>query len=59
VALAVEARARRGDTAVSVAVVDPRGTTRERHVAFLGDDQGRSRAALAAAAILLARLRAA
>jgi nicotinamide-nucleotide amidase len=59
VALAVEARARRGDTAVSVAVVDPRGTIRERRVAFLGDDQGRSRAALAAAAILLARLRAA
>ncbi|HEY2917246.1 MAG TPA: hypothetical protein VGI98_08545, partial [Candidatus Limnocylindrales bacterium] len=56
VGLAVEVRARGGDTAVSVAVVDPGGEHRERRIAFLGGDQGRARAALNAAAILLARL---
>jgi nicotinamide-nucleotide amidase len=57
VGLAVEAQPRRGDTAVNVAVVDPRGTKRERRLAFLGGEQGRARAALTAASILLARLR--
>jgi len=57
VGLAVAGRPRRGDTAVSVAVVDPRGVSRERRLAFLAGDQGRARAALNAAAILLARLR--
>jgi hypothetical protein len=57
VGFAVEVRPRGGDTAVSVAVVDPRGHHRERRLAFLGGDQGRARAALNAAAILLERLR--
>ncbi|HET9681946.1 MAG TPA: molybdopterin-binding protein [Candidatus Limnocylindrales bacterium] len=57
IGLAVEARPRRGDTAVSVAIVDPQGTHRERRLVFLADELGRGRAALAAAAILLARLR--
>jgi nicotinamide-nucleotide amidase len=56
VGLAVEVRPRGGDTAVSVAIVDPRGEHRERRLAFLGGEHGRSRAALAAAAILHARL---
>jgi nicotinamide-nucleotide amidase len=59
VGLAVEARPRRGDTAVSVAIDDPRGGHRERRLVFLSGELGRARAALAAAAILLARLRAA
>ncbi|HJW22329.1 MAG TPA: molybdopterin-binding protein [Candidatus Limnocylindrales bacterium] len=58
VGLAVEARPRRGDTAVSVAIEDPRGGHHERRLVFLDGPAGRGRAALAAAAILLARLRA-
>ncbi len=57
VGLAVEARARRGDTLASVAIFDPEGTHRERRVVFLDGALGRSRVALAAAAILLDRLR--
>jgi hypothetical protein len=38
-------------------VVTPAGTHRESRLAFLGDEQGRHRAALAAADILLRRLR--
>ena len=57
VGLAVEARERGGDTAVSVAVVHPGGVHKETRVAFLGGAQGRSRAAVAAAAILLSKLR--
>jgi nicotinamide-nucleotide amidase len=57
VGLAVEARARRGDMLASVAVVDPRGSHRERRVVFLDGHLGRSRVALAAAAVLLERLR--
>jgi nicotinamide-nucleotide amidase len=57
VALVVRARPRAGDTAVSVMVVTPGGTHRESRLAFLGDEQGRHRAALAAADILLRRLR--
>ena len=45
------------DTRVAVAVVTPAGTHHERRLAFLGGAQGRSRAALLAAAILLERLR--
>lgn len=56
VGLAVEVRPRGGDTAVSVAIVDPGGEHRERRLAFLDGEQGRARAALSAAAILLARL---
>ena len=58
VGLAVRARPRAGDTAVSVALVTPNGSHRESRVAFLTGEQGRSRAALAAADILLRRLRA-
>jgi nicotinamide-nucleotide amidase len=57
VGLAVEARERGGDTAVSVAVVHPGGEHKETRVVFLGGAQGRGRAAIAAASILLARLR--
>jgi len=57
VGLAVEARARHGDMLASVAVVDPRGRHRERRVVFLDGQLGRSRVALAAAAVLLDRLR--
>jgi hypothetical protein len=57
VGLAVEARERGGDTAVSVAISAPGGEHKETRVVFLGGTQGRSRAAVAAAAILLSRLR--
>jgi nicotinamide-nucleotide amidase len=57
VGLAVEARARRGDMLASVAIVDPGGSHRERRVVFLDGPLGRSRVAIAAAAILLDRLR--
>lgn len=57
VGVAVEARERRGDTAVSVAVVTPDATHRETRVVFLGGPLGRSRAAIATAAILLSRIR--
>jgi nicotinamide-nucleotide amidase len=56
VGIAVRTASRGEDTAVSVALVTPDGTHRERRLAFLGGSQGRSRAALTAAAILLARL---
>jgi hypothetical protein len=56
VGLAVEARERGGDTAVTVAVVTPEETHRETRVVFLGGSLGRSRAAIAASAILLSRL---
>jgi nicotinamide-nucleotide amidase len=57
VGVAVEARERGGDTAVTVAVVTPEGAHRETRVVFLGGALGRGRAATATAAILLARLR--
>jgi nicotinamide-nucleotide amidase len=57
VGLAVEARERGGDTAASVAVVRPGGEHKETRVVFLGGAQGRNRAAIAAAAILLSQLR--
>ena len=58
IGLAVEVRPRRGDTAVSVAIEDPLGRHRERRLVFPADALGRGRAALAAAAIVLARLQA-
>ncbi|HEX2626035.1 MAG TPA: molybdopterin-binding protein [Candidatus Limnocylindrales bacterium] len=58
VGLAVDARERGGDTAVTVAVVTPEGSHRETRVVFLAGSLGRARAANAAAAILLNRLRA-
>jgi nicotinamide-nucleotide amidase len=57
VGLAVDARERGGDTAVTVAIVTPGGEHRETRVVFLAGSLGRGRAANAAAAILLGRLR--
>jgi molybdenum cofactor synthesis domain-containing protein len=56
VGVAVRARPRGEDTAVSVVVASPLGSHHERRLAFLGGAQGRSRAALAAAGVLLAEL---
>ncbi len=58
VAVALRAVDRGEDTAVSIAVVTPNGTHRERRIAFLGGPQGRHRAALTGAEVLLRRLRA-
>jgi nicotinamide-nucleotide amidase len=57
VGLAVRARPRSGDTAVSIAIVTPTGQRRVSRVVFLTGPMGRSRAALAAAAVLLETLR--
>jgi nicotinamide-nucleotide amidase len=57
VGVALWARPRSGDTAVSVAVVLPDRVHRERRIVFLAGPMGRSRAGLAAAAILLSELR--
>ena len=57
VGLAAWARPRGQDTGVSVAVVTPAGTRQDRRVAFLGGPTGRSRAAHAAASVLLGALR--
>jgi nicotinamide-nucleotide amidase len=57
VGLAVRTRERKGDTAVSVAVVTPAGEHLERRMAFLGGRQGRIRAALVGASVLLTTLR--
>ncbi|HUP54523.1 MAG TPA: molybdopterin-binding protein [Methylomirabilota bacterium] len=57
VGLAVRARERGGDTAVTVAVVTPVSEHRETRRAFLGGSQGRSRAALTAASVLFTVLR--
>ncbi len=53
----MRAAPRQGDTAVSVAVVTPTRTVRQRRLVFLGGANGRSRAALSAASILLEALR--
>ena len=57
VGLAVRARPRTGDTAVSIAISTPTGERRVRRIVFLTGPMGRSRAALAAAAVLLETLR--
>jgi nicotinamide-nucleotide amidase len=57
VGVGVRCRPRGDDTAVSVVVVGPHEVHRERRLVFLGGANGRSRAGLAAAAVLLARLR--
>jgi nicotinamide-nucleotide amidase len=57
VGLAVRARERGGDTAVSVAVAIPGSEHRETHRAFLGGSHGRTRAALTAASVLFKVLR--
>ena len=56
VGLAVRTRSRSGDMAVSIAVVAPSGERHVRRVVFLAGGMGRSRAALAAAAVLLEAL---
>ncbi len=57
VGLAVRARTHTGDTAVSIAIVTPSGERRVSRSVFLTGPMGRSRAALAAAAVLLEALR--
>jgi nicotinamide mononucleotide (NMN) deamidase PncC len=57
VGLAVRARERGGDTAVSVAVAIPGSEHRETRRAFLGGSHGRTRAALTAASVLFSVLR--
>ena len=56
VGLAVRARPRTGDTAVSIAISTPDREVRVRRVVFLTGPMGRSRVALAAAAVLLEAL---
>ncbi len=56
VGVAVHARIEGGDTLVTVAVVGPSIERTERRTAFLGGSQGRTRAALAAAAVVLGSL---
>ncbi len=58
VGLAVEVVPRGGDLAVTVAISTPESDHREHRLVFLDGSLGRSRAAIAASAILLARLRA-
>jgi nicotinamide-nucleotide amidase len=58
IGIGVRARARGADTAVSVVVIGPGWTHRERRMTFLGGSNGRTRAALAAAHILLTAIRA-
>jgi nicotinamide-nucleotide amidase len=57
VGLGIRVRARGDDSAVTVVVVLPDRVHRERRIAFLGGAQGRLRAGLAAAHILLVQLR--
>ncbi len=57
VAGAVRAAERGADTAVSVAVATAADVHRERRMAFLGGQEGRRRAGLTAAAVLLRQLR--
>jgi nicotinamide-nucleotide amidase len=57
VGIAVRAAERGPDMAVTVAIATPLRTHTERRLAFLAGSQGRSRAALTAAAVLLAELR--
>ncbi len=58
IGIAVRARQRGADTAVAVVVVGPDWVRRERRIVFLGGANGRTRAALAAAHILLTAMRA-
>ena len=57
VGLALRVRPRRGDMVASVVVVTPTGVHRRRRVVFLDGANGRTRSALAAAAVLLEVLR--
>jgi nicotinamide-nucleotide amidase len=57
VGMAVRATPRRGDTAVSVAIVTPDRAIRQRRVVFLDGTHGRTRAALSSASVLFEVLR--
>jgi nicotinamide-nucleotide amidase len=57
IGLAIQIRARGGDTGASIAISSPAGIHRERRVVFLDGQAGRTRAALAAADVLLRQLR--
>lgn len=57
VGIGVTAKPQGGDTAVSVTIVRPGSVHHERRIVFLDGPQGRSRAGLAAAAVLLGDLR--
>lgn len=57
VGVGLRIRARGDDTAVTVVVILPHRTHRERRLAFLGGSQGRLRAALIAAHVLLEQIR--
>jgi nicotinamide-nucleotide amidase len=57
VGVALAARPKGDDTAISVGVATPAGRHRERRLGFLGGSAGRSRAALIASAALLKVLR--
>ncbi len=56
-ALALRVTSNGGDTGVDVAIITPRGTRLEHRVVFLDGANGRLRAALSAASILLEALR--
>ncbi len=58
IGIAVRARDRGADTAVSVVVAGPGWVERERRMVFLGGSNGRTRSALTAADILLKAIRA-
>jgi nicotinamide-nucleotide amidase len=58
IGLAVEARESGRDMTVDIAIASPAGVTTERRTVFMGGQQGRLRAALTAAAVLWASLRA-
>lgn len=58
VGIAVRCGSRGRDTRVTVAVAGPGWTQRERHVVFLGGANGRARAALTAADVVLRAIRA-
>jgi nicotinamide-nucleotide amidase len=57
VGVAIRARPRSGDTAVSIAVSTPTAERKVRHIVFTTGPIGRSRAALSAAAFVLESLR--
>jgi hypothetical protein len=57
VGMAVRATPRRGDTAVSVAIVTPDRSVRQRRLVFLDGAHGRTRAALSSASVLFEVLR--
>jgi len=58
IGIAVRARPRGADTAISVVVAGPGWVHRERRMVFLGGSNGRIRAGLAAVHILLTAIRA-